>query len=115
MHFRVRASGIQLVRAGRDEAGKATNKVLGTVPKSTLELREAVARNLTAEERGAFDAFVARYRNTQGLKQRLAAHEFPDTVAAVVEYYDQLADGEEKDAIRGHIAEALTYLRRATR
>lgn len=113
MHFRVRGNKIQVLRSVYDPGlQRSQSRTLCVISKSTLKVSDDAMVDLSETERAEIESFLASYRNTQLLKQKLTAHQLPDTVADVVEYFNLLEDGAEKDVIRNFIAQAVLDLRR---
>jgi hypothetical protein len=115
MHFRFRGSGIQILRSTYDPATKrSSTKAVGVVPTATLAVKHAILEELTPAERQELDDFLTTYRNTQVLKRRLAAHQLPETIANVIEYYKSVTDQAEKDRLHSYIVQSIIELRRGS-
>jgi len=114
MHFRVRGQNLQVLRTVyATERKTSRTKVVCRIPKSNLKIPADVVDSLTEDERSELEYFLSTYRNTQILRQKLSAHQLPEIISEVVDYYNHIGDSVEKDIIRSFMAQAALDLRRA--
>jgi hypothetical protein len=112
MRFRVRSSGIQVIRSTPNPDGKGQKgSVVGNIPKGSLELKDKLKSALGRDEIKEVEDFIETYKNTAQLSAKLAAFKILDTVAEAVDYFKTSASEAEKDVLRSFFAQAVLELR----
>jgi hypothetical protein len=112
MRFRVRSSGIQVIRSTPHPSGKGQKgSFVGNIPKGSLELKDKLRSSLTRDEIKEVENFIETYKNTAQLSGKLAAFQILDTVAKAVDYFKASASETEKDVLRSFFAQAILDLR----
>lgn len=114
VHFRVRKNVVQLIRTTYDERKKkGCNTVVGTVRLARPELSAELRRALKPDEVAAFETWLQTQRQTDALREELAARTLAESMARAERWFTREGGSVAARAAAADILLQWQALRRA--
>jgi len=113
LQFVQRGDLVRVLRTA--EGGRRERQVLGSISRSGFVFRPAAGTPMTEAEAAEVEGYCVYRQLREGIRQKLAAHEFEDTVRDVLAYFATVEDPTERQLLRRQIEAAARQLRVALR